>query len=411
MDSIVVLLPNFPASALTIYAQRIEFPLVLMICYQVSEKMMISAGEASGDLYGALLGREVKKLWPDVEIFGIGGPRMKQEGVSLVAPISQVVGIIEAIRHLGEVRRTFRKAVETLMTRKPDILVLIDYPDFNISLAKKARSSGIPVLYYVSPQVWAWRRGRVKKIAALVNRMAVLFPFEPDYYKSTGLPCEFVGHPITETINIRETKEELKKSLGLDPGKGVISLLPGSRPNEISRHLTLVKEVAEKIHRELSGLQTVIPLTTESSLTEPVPDYVKIIHGRTTEVIACSEASAVASGTATLETALLGTPMVVFYKVSPVSFLLAKLLVNVKFFSLVNILSGNMVVAELLQDEATPERIFSELQKILTDKEYRDRMRGGLKKIRETMQGKKPSRQVALMAGETAGWKAAHAPL
>jgi len=377
----------------------------------VSEKMMISAGEASGDLYGALLGREVKTLWPDVEIFGIGGPRMEQEGVSLIAPISQVVGILEALRHLGEVRRSFKKASEALINRKPDILVLIDYPDFNISLAKKARSAGIPVLYYVSPQVWAWRRGRVKKIAALVNRMAVLFPFETDYYKETGLSCEFVGHPVAETIDVQGTKEELKKSLGLDPAKGVISLLPGSRPNEIIRHQTLVREVAEKIHRGFPDMQTVVPLAAGSRLSEPLPDHVKIIHGRTTEVIACSEASAVASGTATLETALVGTPMVVFYKVSPVSYFLAKFLVSIKFFSLVNILSGNMVVVELLQNEATPEGIFSELQKILTDGEYRDRMTSGLRKIRETMQGKKPSRRVALMAGETAGWKAAHASL
>lgn len=373
--------------------------------------MMISAGEASGDLYGAMLGREVKKLWPDAEIFGIGGSRMKQEGVSLIAPISQVVGIIEAVRHLAEVRRTFKKAAGTLISRKPDILVLIDYPDFNISLAKKAKSAGIPILYYVSPQVWAWRRRRVKKIASLVDRMAVLFPFETDYYKGTGLPCEFVGHPIAETIGIQGTKEDLKKSLGLDPAKGVISLLPGSRPNEIFRHQMIMKEVAEKIHREFPGMQTVIPLTAESRLSESFPDYVKIIRGRTTDVIACSEASAVASGTATLETALAGTPMVVFYKVSPVSFLLAKLLVKVKFISLVNILSGKMVVLELLQEEATPDRIFSELQKILTDSAYREGIVDSLKKIRETMQGKRTSRRVALMAGETAGWKAANASL
>jgi lipid-A-disaccharide synthase len=241
--------------------------------------------------------------------------------------------------------------------------------------------------------------------------MAVLFPFEADYYKNTGLPCEFVGHPVAETIDVQGTKEELKKNLGLDPAKGVISLLPGSRPNEISRHMILIKEVAEKIHHGFPDLQTVVPLTEESRLTEPLPDHVKIIHGRTTEVIACSDASAVASGTATLETALLGTPMVVFYRVSPVSFFLAKLLVNIKFFSLVNILSGNMVVVELLQNEATPDRIFSELKKILTDGVYRDRMTAGLGKIRETMQGKEPSRRVARMAGETAGWKAAHASL
>jgi lipid-A-disaccharide synthase len=365
---------------------------------------MISAGEASGELYGAMLSREVKKLWPDADIFGIGGSRMKKEGVNLIASISQVVGITEVIKHIGELRKTFNKAVRALIDKRPDILVLIDYPDFNISLAKKAKAAGIPILYYVSPQVWAWRRGRVKKIAALVNRMAVLFPFEVDYYKDTGLPCEFAGHPITETINIKGTKEEIKKDIGLDPDKGIITLLPGSRPNEIIRHQTLIRELAEKIRREFPDMQIVVPLTAESNLTENLPDYVKVIRGRTTEAVACSEASAVASGTVTLETALLGTPMVVFYKVSPVSYLLAKLLVKVRFVSLVNILSGRQVVLELIQKEANSDKIFSELKRILKDSSYRHEMLVSLNKIGEIFQDKKPSVRVAQMVGEMTGW-------
>jgi lipid-A-disaccharide synthase len=195
-----------------------------------------------------LLGREIVKLWPDAEIFGIGGPRMEEEGISLIAPISQVVGILEAVRHIGEVRSTLKKAAEKIISGKPDVLVLIDYPDFNLLLAKKAKAAGVPILYYVSPQVWAWRRGRVKKIARLADRMAVLFPFEVDYYKDTGLPCEFVGHPVAETINFHQTKEEAKINLGLDPAKRVITLLPGSRPSEIKRHQKILKDVAEKIH-------------------------------------------------------------------------------------------------------------------------------------------------------------------
>ena len=366
---------------------------------------MISAGEASGELYGAMLSREVKKLWPGTDIFGIGGPRMKNEGVNLIAPISQVVGIVEVIKHIPEVRKTFKKAAETLINKKPDVLVLIDYPDFNIALAKKAKAAGIPILYYVSPQVWAWRSGRVKKIAALVNKMAVLFPFEMDYYKDTGLPCEFVGHPIAEIIDIQEKKEELKKNLGLDPDNGVITLLPGSRPNEISKHQTLIRELAEKIYHEFPDMQIVVPLTAGSNLTEGLPDYVKIIRGRTTEAVACSDASAVASGTVTLETALAGTPMVVFYKVSPVSFEIAKLLVKVKFISLVNILSGKQVVVELLQKDANSCRIFSELKRILNDRPYRNEMISSLTKIREIFQDKKPSVRVAQIVGEIAGWE------
>ena len=194
------------------------------------KRMMISAGEVSGELYGALLSRAVKNKWPDTEIIGLGGNRMKAEGIQIIAPISSVLGLTEAIKHCGEVIKNYKKAKEALVKQKPDILVVIDYPDFNLALAKKAKTAGIPVLYYVSPQVWAWRAGRVKKIASRVNKIAVLFPFEVDIYRNTGLPCEFVGHPIAETIDIGLTKEELKHKLGLDPNKAVIALLPGSRP-------------------------------------------------------------------------------------------------------------------------------------------------------------------------------------
>jgi lipid-A-disaccharide synthase len=373
----------------------------------VSKKVMISAGETSGELYGALLSREINKLWPDALIFGIGGARMEAAGVKLIAPIAHVIGIFEAIKHIPQGKRTLDKAAQFMLDKKPDILVLIDYPDFNIALAKKAKAAGVPILYYVSPQVWAWRGGRVYTIAALANKMAVLFPFEVDYYKKTGLPCEFVGHPITETINLHQSKEELKKGLGLDPAKGVVTLLPGSRPNEISRHQGIIREVAEEIHDEFSEMQIVVPLVSGSRLKEDLPDYVRVFYGRTTEALACSDASAVASGTATLETALLGTPLVVFYKVSPLTYLLGKLLTrgsSIRFFSLVNILSGGKVVLELLQKEADATVIFQEIKRMLTDIPYRDRMIGDLNKIRSMMENKKPSARVASIIGEITGW-------
>lgn len=368
---------------------------------------MISAGETSGELYGALLCREIKKHWPDVRFMGIGGSRMEAEGVKLLAPIAHVLGLVEALKHIPEAKRTLNKAAQVLREERPDILVLIDYPDFNIALAKKAKAAGVPVLYYVSPQVWAWRGGRVHKIAALVEKMAVLFPFEVDCYKETGLSCEFVGHPITETLNIHQSKEALKEGLGLDPQKGVVTLLPGSRPNEIKKHQTIIKELAEKIHLEFPDMQIVVPLVSGSDLTERLPAYVKLLYGRTSEAVACSEATAVASGTATLETALLGTPMVVFYKVSPLTFFLGKLLVRVKFISLVNILSKKQVVLELLQKDANPDRIFSELKRILKDSSYREAMIQSLKKIQDMMKDKKPSARVAEIIGEITGWSRA----
>ncbi|MEW6599374.1 MAG: lipid-A-disaccharide synthase [Nitrospirota bacterium] len=373
----------------------------------MSRKVMISAGETSGELYGALLSREIKKLWPDIQIFGIGGARMEAEGVKLIAPIAHVIGIVEAIKYIPQAKRTLNRAARVMLEEKPDILVLIDYPDFNLALAKRAKAAGVPVLYYVSPQVWAWRGGRVYKIAALARKMAVLFPFEVDYYKKTGLPCEFVGHPITETLDFHQSKEDLKNGLGLDPGKGVITLLPGSRPNEISRHQGIIMEVAEKIHGEYPDMQIVVPLVPGSVLTEKMMDYVKVIYGRTTEAVACSDASAVASGTATLETALLGTPMVVYYKVSPLTYILGRLLTRssaIKFFSLANILSGKEVVLELLQKQADAETIFQEIKRMLNDLPYRDCMMRNLNKIRGVMENKRPSERVAAIVGEIAGW-------
>lgn len=376
----------------------------------MSRKVMISAGETSGELYGSLLSRELRKLWPDVQIFGIGGARMEAEGVRLIAPIAHVIGIVEAIKHVPQAKRTLNRAVKVMLDERPDILVLIDYPDFNIALAKKAKAAGVPVLYYVSPKVWAWRGGRVYKIAALAHKMAVLFPFEVDYYKKTGLPCEFVGHPITETIDLHRSKEELKNALGLDPKKEVVTLLPGSRPNEISRHQGIIREVAEKIHDEFPDMQIVVPLVSGSRLTEDLTDYVKVFYGRTTEAVACSEASAVTSGTATLETALLGTPLVVFYKVSLLTYIIGKMLTRssaIRFFSLVNILSGKEVVLELLQKEADSNIIFQEIKRMLTDLPYRDCMIRNLNKIRSMMEDKKPSARVASIIGEITGWSGA----
>lgn len=370
----------------------------------MSKKVMICAGETSGELYGALLSRQLKRNWPDIKIFGIGGSRMENEGVSLIAPITHILGIVEVLKHIFEIRRTFKKAKEALIREKPDVLVLIDYPDFNIALAKKAKSAGIPMLYYVSPQVWAWRSGRVKTIASLVNRIAVLFPFEVDYYRNAGLPCEFVGHPIVEKIHITGSKEQKKRDLGLDPQKNVIAFLPGSRPNEIRKHESIIKEAAKKIHDRYHAVQIVVPMVSGSAMTGPIPDYMKVVYDVTTEALACAEAAAVASGTATLETAIVGTPMVVFYKISPLTFFIGKVLTSVRFISLVNILSGKEVVKELLQDEANADTIVSELRKIIEDSRYRNSMISGMQEIRDIMAEKKPSARVAVIIGEMAGW-------
>jgi lipid-A-disaccharide synthase len=365
---------------------------------------MISTGEASGELYGALLSRAIKKKWPETEIYGIGGNHMKSEGVRLIAPISSAIGFTETIRHWKQILRSFRTAKGVLKEQKPDILVLIDYPDFNIALAKKAKAAGIPVLYYVSPQVWAWRSGRVKKIASLVNKMLVLFPFEVKIYRVSGLECEFVGHPIAETIDIHGTQEELKTELGLDPSRDVITILPGSRPTEIKKHQQLIKELIEKFSREFPQVQLVIPLVTGTVIGNVFPSHVKILYDCTTEAIACSQVSIVASGTATLQTALLGVPMVVFYRLSLLSFLLAKFLAKVKYISLVNLLSDKEVVSEYIQKDATADNILSETTRLMRDQQYRHAMVSNLKQIHDMMSIQTTSTRVASIVGEIAQW-------
>ncbi|GAB4539988.1 MAG: lipid-A-disaccharide synthase [Thermodesulfovibrionia bacterium] len=365
---------------------------------------MISTGEASGELYGILLSREIKRLWQDVEILGIGGLRMKEEGITMVSEGSNIIGLTEAIRHLNRAWMSLKRAKEVMERKMPDIIVLIDYPDFNLALAKRAKELGIPVLYYVSPQVWAWRKGRIKKMASLVDRVALILPFEADYYKDRGIRYEFVGHPIVETIDIKESKEGLKMRLHLDPQRPLITLLPGSRPVEIERHLPILKRVGSMIHDEMPEFQLAIPITEEAIIDDKLDDYIKVIRGETLKALASSEASAIASGTATLEAALLNTPMVVFYRLSPVTYMIARLLIRVDYISLVNLIMRRCVVRELIQMDATPENIYSELRRIIQEPLYRDEMIHNLKTIRGIMMDKRPSQRVAEIIGEITGW-------
>jgi len=365
---------------------------------------MISTGETSGELYGILLSRQIRRLWPDVQIYGIGGQRMRAGGISLVAEGSHIIGITEAVRHMGVALRNFKRAVKAMKELRPDVLVLIDYPDFNLRLAKRAKAMGIPVLYYVSPQVWAWRKARIKKIASLVNKVALILPFEVDYYKDRGIECEFVGHPLTETLCVRGSKEDIKKRLGLEPERPLITLLPGSRPIEVQRHMPILRRVALMIHGGMPECQIAVPLTEETDLEMELEDYIKVIRGKTAESLAVSDASAIASGTATLEAALLNVPMVVFYRVSYLTYIIARLMVRVRYISLVNLISGREIVRELIQNRVTPENIFNELRRIIQDDSYRREMVSNLRMLGDVMQGKRPSFRVAEMTGEIAGW-------
>lgn len=391
--------------------------------------IMIISGESSGELYGSLLAMALKNSMPGVHLIGVGGKRMKEAGVNVVSGISDAFGLVEAVSAYSKIKAAFKRTVDAMKKFMPQVLVLIDYPDFNLKVAGIAKSLGIKILYYVSPQVWAWRKGRVKKIAGLVDRMAVILPFEEKIYKNAGVQCEFVGHPIFEEIESillkagfeagystnQELKTFFKTSHGLDSDRPLLSLLPGSRPNELNRHLPLMVNVVRRFKSDPevdSGkkCQFCIPLAPNTNENEYHSYFETLRHegvvikkGESVEVLAASDMAVVASGTATLQTALLEVPMVVIYKLSPLTYQLGKRIVKVKHISLVNILAGKEVVLELLQERANPEEILKELKRIMFNMKYREDMLNHYRTIKESFSGKRASIRVAEIIMEMAG--------
>jgi lipid-A-disaccharide synthase len=377
------------------------------------ETVMIVTGETSGELYGSLLAVSLKNRVPGIRILGIGGERMKEAGVELVSGIASAFGLAEAVSSLRAIRKTFASASQTLITERPDVLVLIDYPDFNLKLAALAKKEKIKVLYYVSPQVWAWRRNRIKKIARLVDKMAVILPFEEEIYKDAGLECEFVGHPVFDEIQgMRIDKGALKDALGLQRERPLLALLPGSRPHELERLLPLTLDVVRRSKQELEPFQFCIPLAanTDPAVHSKVIDDLRqeevvINIGESLKVLAASDMAVIASGTATLQAVLLGIPFVVMYKLFPLTYWLGKMILKVKHISLVNILSEREVVREFLQADASPDNIIHELRRITADSAYREKMIETFGIVRKMFSGKNASERVADIAIQMAGWK------
>jgi lipid-A-disaccharide synthase len=392
--------------------------------------VMIIAGESSGELYGSLLAQALKNRYPDLHILGVGGEKMQMAGVGLVSGIAGAFGLTELFSALKDLKAAFRKTTEAIKKFMPAVVVLIDYPDFNLKVAEFAKSLGIKILYYVSPQVWAWRKNRVKKIAHLVDRMAVVLPFEAGIYRKAGVPCEFVGHPIIEEIETvlqsinppsppfakgevidSKLRASFKTSLGLNAHLPLLSLLPGSRPHELKRLLPLIIEVIMQCKKEFRDYQFCIPLapnTDEGKYSRFIDaleqEGAVIKKGESIRVLTASDIAVIASGTATLQAAFLEVPMVVIYKLSFSSYLLGRLLVDVQHISLVNILSGRGVVPELLQQKASPENVIGEMRKLMEDGSYRESMVESFRSIREPFKDLRASRKVAEIVGEMAGW-------
>jgi len=354
-------------------------------------RVLIVAGEASGDLHGAGLIKEMRKIHPDIEFCGIGGNCMRDEGVRLLAHASDmaIIGFKEIVPKLGFLRNISRRIKDLLRTWKPDLVVLIDYPDFNLNVvARAAKKSGVPVFYYISPQVWAWRKGRIRQIKKRVDRMAVILPFEVDVYAEKGFHVDFVGHPLLDLIKTRLSPSEARRELGLDESKPTIGILPGSRLSEIKKLMPELLKAAAILKNKIPEMQFVIPLADtleEKDLTDMMTGSrldVKVISGHTYDVVSCADLALVASGTATLETALLKIPMIIVYKISLLSYFIGRLFVHVKHIGLVNIIAGKTVVPELIQNDACGARIAEEALAILNNKARQREMISELETIR-----------------------------
>lgn len=359
------------------------------------QRIMIVAGEASGDIYGADLVRKARHLDSKLHFFGIGGSLMREAGVTTLVDSADiaVMGLVEVLKHFDVISSAFSKLKNILQKDPPELLILIDYPGFNLRLANVAKNAGVKVLYYISPKVWAWKAGRIRKIAATVNRMAVIFPFEVPLYEKAGVPVSFVGHPMLDLVNVRMNREEAAISFNLDPSKKTVGLFPGSRKSEIERILPAILAAAERLHKRFPDLQFVLPLASTLSEADIRPHLngigitPVITDQRIHDLIRACDAIISVSGTVTLEIALVGTPMVIIYKLAPLTYQVAKRVVKIDHIGLCNIVAGRGIVRELIQEQANPEEIAAEIEKILTDESYRAKMNGELAAIREKLGG------------------------
>ncbi len=340
-----------------------------------SKKILLVAGEVSGDLHGSHLVEALQRIEPGIQFFGVGGEGLERRGMKLLYPAHSlsVVGITEVFVKLRTILKALRGLKRSLEREKPDLVILIDFPEFNLRLAKIAHRRGIPVVYYISPQIWAWRPQRIKLIARVVKKMIVLFPFELPLYETAGVDVEWVGHPLLDIVKPTLPKEKAFQEFGLDPKRRTVGLLPGSRIHEIERLLPPLLASAHLLQKEIPDLQFVVPLapgiskTILSSQMENISFPVRVVEGFTYDVMNVSELLITASGTATLEAAIVGKPMIIIYKVSLPSYWVGRALIRVDHIGLVNLVAEKEIAPELIQKDVNPERIADEASRILRD--------------------------------------------
>ncbi len=363
--------------------------------------IMVVAGEASGDKHGAALVSALRKIYPGTrfEIFGSGGEEMRSAGVETLVDAREmaVIGIPEIARAIGRLYGAYRTLLEAARARRPQAVVLIDWPDFNMRLARRLRREGFKIVYYISPQVWAWRRYRVRALRRDVERMLVILPFEEEFYKEEGIEVEYVGHPLAESVRTTATRDEFARRHGLDSSRPIIALLPGSRHKEIHYHLPAMLDAARRLQQSLQNeTQFVVPLASTVNRDQvkaiigeaagTAARGVTVIERDTYNALGHAEIAVVASGTATVEAALIGTPMVIIYRASELNWRLIRPLIHLDTFGMVNLIAARRVVPELIQHDVTGEKIASEVTAILSDPARLARMREDLSQVRDRLQ-------------------------
>jgi lipid-A-disaccharide synthase len=352
--------------------------------------VLFSAGESSGDHHAAHMFQELQKQCPGIRGMGMGGNKMRQAGIDIRFDSSGigVIGLVEILKHYGEIRRALRQMKRIVADEKPDLLVCVDYKEFNLKLAQFAKRQGVKVLFYVSPQVWAWRSGRVETYGKAIDMMAVIFPFETAYYDAKNVPVRYVGHPSVDKVRPLRSKQADFELFGLDSGRPVVGVLPGSRSNEIKRMLPVMLQAVNLLSTRFPDLQFVLPQAdsvSDAALQTYLRDFavpVKIIKQQAYDAIQCCDAVMTTSGTASLEIALLQVPMLIAYRLSPLTYWLGKQLVKIPSIGLPNIIAGKAIVKELIQDAVSAESLADEMQRLLFDTDYRHGVLAELQRVK-----------------------------
>jgi len=379
-------------------------------------KILVSAGEASGDLYASLVVQELRRALPEADFFGCTGPHLRAAGVRTIVDAASlaVVGLFEVVSHIPRIYGEYRKLLAAAREEKPVLAILTDSPDFHLRAAQRLARQGVPIVYLVAPQAWAWRKGRLRTMRRTLTRLLCIFPFEEQFFTAHGIPATYIGHPLAGLVRPALSRDEFFRKHRLAAGRPLVTVLPGSRRGEAARHLPELLDAADRLYRE-QAVNLILPASATTGAAffreRLGGSPIQAIEGESWDAMAHADLALAASGTVTVEAALLGTPMVTFYKVAPLSWTLGKFLVDVPFYSMVNLIAGRAVVPELMQRQMTGPRLAAEALRLLTDDRARTEMKAGLAEVKHklTQEGMPaPQRAAALIQGILEG-QVAHA--